>query len=1030
MKKSIRQVLSAVLALAFLAAPAAQASVALGHDLHEVSTELSVGTGITKGQFWSDTYSDLRTEHYLTYTPNEDVVPTVSYGNYITSRVTLTNMAAVLEYQGHRVVGGINGDYYAFSTGAPNGIVITDGVLRSAYSADSSLGSGAWYWAVGFREDGTAFIGKPAISIQAYFGGQAYYIYGGLNKVRNASTAYTLLNRDFAATTYNTSPGVDVILSPVTDNLGQTVTRADGKTVVRSDEPVINGRMTFVVEQVLESAAGIDIPEGKYILTVNNESGEIWTEPLKALQPGDTVEVDFTSKDTANDWSQAVSATGAPSRLVNNGTVDYTTFQNDSNANKQTARTAIGIKADGSVIFYTLDGGQDGYSVGCTLEQTAKRLIELGCVQAVALDGGGSTTLGATYPVDERMGVENEPSEGTQRANSTAIFLTTDLQPTGELSGYYLAPRDNLLLSGATLQLSATALDTAYYPMEGLENELSYAVVNGDGTVDEKGLFTAGSTAGVVEVSVTDGLAEGTASVQVVSQPDSFTVSREDNGAQVSTLSLSPGQQVDLTASASYRNLPLTSQDTCYRWSCSENIGAIDENGLFTASDDKGSGTIQVSVGTKQVTIQVNIAGHISTLETFEGEALTTLAGTDSVAIAAETDQTHVSRGSRSLRMEYNTADGGAAVADAVLNLPDGERYLGLWVYGDNSDNTLSALTQDENGDTVAHTITGLNFTGWRWVSVTLPAKTAAVTGFEILCGTEQQEGTIWIDQITSANEDVQDTAAPTVQVSCTGQTVTAVVSDDLDRTFAAGQVTLTVDGTAVQGTWKAETSTLTATVPALSDGQAHRVTVTASDASGNLGRGSADVSAASSAVFGDMDDHWAASYAQYLYAAGVTNGVAGADGTLLFQPDRNISRGEFFALTARWMGLDLDDYADVELPFADLDDIPDWCLNEIKAMYSLGILQGTAAADGSLLCNPNASITRVEVMTVLGRTQPKGYATAPLTFDDAADVPAWALSYAETLTAQGVVSGYQNRIGPNNPITRAEVAKLLYTML
>lgn len=1031
MKHMIRQVLSAALALALLAAPAAQASVALGHDLHEVSTDLSVGTDITKGQFWSDTYSDLRTEHYLTYTPNEDVVPTVSYGNYITSRVTLTNMAAVLEYQGHRVVGGINGDYYAFSTGAPNGIVITDGVIRSAYSADSSLGSGAWYWAVGFRADGTAFIGKPAISIQAYFGGQTYMVAGGFNKVRNGSSSYTLLNRDFAATTYNTSPGVDVILAPVTDNLGDTVTRTDGKTVVRSDEPVINGRMTFVVEQVLESTAGIDIPEGKYVLTVNNQSGETWTKPLKALKPGDTVEVDFTSKDTANDWSQAVSATGAPSRLVNNGTVDYTTFQNDSNANKQTARTAIGIKADGSVIFYTLDGGQDGYSVGCTLEQTAKRLIELGCVQAVALDGGGSTTLGATYPVDERMGVENEPSEGTQRANSTAIFLTTDLQPTGELASYYLAPRDNLLLAGATLQLSATALDTAYYPIEGLENALTYAVREGDGTVDEKGLFTAGSTAGVVEVSVTDGAAEGTASIQVVSQPDSFTVSREDNGAQVTSLSLSPGQQVDLTASASYRNLPLTSQDTCYRWSCSENIGTIDENGLFTASDDKGSGTIQVSVGTKQATISVNIAGHISTLDTFEGEELTTVADSDSIQARLETDKTHVSHGSQSLRLTYDTADGGAAVTEAVLPLPDGERYLGLWVYGDNSDNTLSVLTQDENGDSVAHTVTGLNFIGWKWVSVTLPPKTEAVTGFEILCGSEQQEGTIWLDQLTSANEAVQDTTAPNVQVTCAGQTVTAVVGDDLDRSFSADQVVLTVDGKVVQGTWKQETATLTAAVPTLTDGQAHRVTVTASDASGNLGRGSADVTAsAAQTVFSDMDDHWAASYAQYLYDMEVTNGVEGADGALLFQPDRNISRGEFFALTARWMGLDLADYEDVELPFADLEDIPAWCLGEVKAMYSLGILQGTAAADGSLLCNPNASVTRVEVMTVLGRTQQKGYAAAPLTFADAADVPGWALSYVETLVSQDVVGGYQNRINPNNPITRGEVAKLLYAML
>lgn len=1030
MKTSFRQVLAVTLALALTLGPAAQASVALGHDLHTTSTDLSVGTDITKGQFWSDTYSDLRTEHYLTYTPNSDVTPTVSYGNYITSRDTLTGMAGVLEQEGHRVVGGINGDYYAFATGAPNGLVITDGVIRSTLSGDSSVSSGAWYWAVGFRADGTAFIGKPAISVQAYFGGQGYNIYGGLNKVRSASTAYTLLNGDFGTSTLNTSPGIDVILTPVTDGVGDSVTRADGKKLVRTDEPVINGRMTFRVEQVLESTGSITIPQGKYVLTVNNESGETWTAPLKALKAGDTVEIDFTSKDTSNDWSQAVSATGAPSRLVNNSTVDYSTFQNDSNAKTRTARTAIGIKADGSIVFYTLDSGSAGYSVGCTLEQTALRLIELGCVQAVALDGGGSTTLGATYPDEDKMGVENRPSEGTQRSNSTAIFLTTDLQPTGELGSYYLQPRDNILLSGASVQFTATPLDTAYFPMEGQDRELIYSLRNGDGTITADGLFTAGGEGGITEVAASDGLAEGTATVTVIQQPDTITVSRQDTGAAVTTLSLSPGEQVDLTASAKYRELALTSQDTCYTWKCSSNIGTIDENGLFTAADDKGTGTITVSAGGKQVTVQVNVAGHISTLENFEGEELTTVAATDSVRISDETNRTYVSHGGHSLRLDYNTQADGRAVADAVLHLPTGERYLGLWVYGDNSDNTLSVLAQDSEGETSVYALTGLNFTGWKWVNAVLPAGTAALSGFEILCGTDHTQGTVWIDQITSANENLQDTTAPTVQVTLSGNNMTAVVSDDMDRTFSAQQITLTVDGVKTKAAWNEGASALTATL-ALSDGKAHRVTVTASDASGNLGRGSADVaSSATAGTFSDMDEHWAATYAGYLYEHGVTNGVGADNGTLLFQPDRNISRGEFFAMAARWLGVDLTQYESVELPFADADQIPAWCLNEMKAMYSLGILQGTAGADGALMANPNASITRVEVMTVLGRTQSKGYATAPLTFDDASSVGAWALSYVETLVAQGVVSGYQNRINPGNPITRAEVAKLLYSML
>ena len=512
----------------------ASASVALGHDLHQGSVDLSVGTDITQQIFWSDTYSDLRTEHYLTYTPNSDVTPTIAYGDTILSRASLTSMAQSLENQGKRVVGGINGDYYAMATGSPVGVVITDGVIQSAPSVDSTA-SGSWYWGIGFRSDGTAFIGQPKIAIQAYWNGTGHNITGGLNKVRTTTGGYTLLNSSFSTTTQNTSPGVDVILTPVTDQLGQTVTRADGVSLTITDQPVIGGRMTFVVEQVLESSGSISIPAGKYVLTVNNQCGPDWTDPLKALQVGQTVEIDFTSRDASNDWSQAVEAVGAPSRLVKDGAVDYSSFSGDSNASTRRARTAIGIKSDGSVIFYTLDGGKSGYSVGCTLEQTAMRLIELGCVSAIALDGGGSTTIGATYPDDSAMGVVNQPSDGQQRSNSTALFLTTDLKPTGVLDHYYVTPSSSLLLSGATLQFSATPVDSGYYTMQSADDSVTYSIRNGDGAITVDGLFTASSVSGTAEIVATGTTgAVGSATVTVVNTPDSIAVTNQSTGQAVS----------------------------------------------------------------------------------------------------------------------------------------------------------------------------------------------------------------------------------------------------------------------------------------------------------------------------------------------------------------------------------------------------------------------------------------------------------------------------------------------------------------
>ncbi|MBC5730669.1 phosphodiester glycosidase family protein [Pseudoflavonifractor hominis] len=1020
---------AAAMALVMVGSTAASASVALGHDIHSGSVGLSPGTGVDFQIFWSDTYSDLRTENYLTYTPNADVRPTMAYGKSITSRETLTTMAKTLESQGKRVVGGINGGYYSFSTGAPEGVIITDGILRSTPSADSSQGGGSWYYGIGFREDGTAFIGQPKIAVRANFGGQTYNIAGGLNKVRSDTGGYVLLNSDFGSTTNNTSAGVDVILTPVLDGVGETVTREDGAVLTRREAPAVMSRMTFTVDQVLESNSSIAIPSGKYVLTVNNKSGEAATAPLKALKAGDTVEVDFATSDTR--WTEAVEATGAPSRLVNAGQVDYASFINDPNAKTRRARTAIGLKADGSVVFYTIDGDQSGYSVGATLEQVAMRLIELGCVEAVALDGGGSTTLGATYPGESTLGVVNKPSGGSQRANSTAIFLTTTLTATGVLGSYYVTPSDAMLLAGSSIQLSAQALDTAYYPMSDT-TPVSYFIQNGDGLVTTDGLFTAGSESGTTQVTASGGGAEGSATMTVVKTPDSISLRNESSGKSVTSLNVAPREQVNLKADAVYRKLSLVSQDSSYTWTCDPAVGTVDPNGVFTAGSEGASGTLTVSAGGKSVSIPVSVAGHILPLENCEGDLSAFVSG-ETVTASPETGLEHVRFGRQSVRLDYDAAQNGTAALSVNLPITDGERRLDLWVYGDGSGNSLTASVTVGSGEGAAVepvVLTGLDFTGWKKISVELPQGATALSGLNIIYGGgAQSQGTIWVDQLTTANQQMEDNAAPNVTVKVSGSQLTATVTDDVDKTIYAKNVEATYDGTPLEVTWNESTNSLSATLPA-SDGKAHRVTVTASDASGNLARASADIApdAAHANVFTDMTGHWAAKYATYLYDTGVTSGTGAPGEPLTFAPDRNITRGEFFALVARWLDLDLEQYADVELPFADADQAPAWALGEIKAMYSLGILSGSESG-GKLYLNANANISRVEVMTILGRTQAKGYEAPALTAADAGDVPAWALDYVRILVGQGVVSGYGNKLNPNQSITRGEVATMLYTM-
>lgn len=56
-------------------------------------------------------------------------------------------------------------------------------------------------------------------------------------------------------------------------------------------------------------------------------------------------------------------------------------------------RTAVGVRADGRILLVTVDGRQPELSVGMTIAELAALLRELGAVEALNMDGGGSTTM-------------------------------------------------------------------------------------------------------------------------------------------------------------------------------------------------------------------------------------------------------------------------------------------------------------------------------------------------------------------------------------------------------------------------------------------------------------------------------------------------------------------------------------------------------------------------------------------------------------------------------------------------------------
>ena len=1023
MKRILPRALSLLLALSLLAAltvSPALASEAMGDGLTATDTLLNRETQLSTNVFWSAVSSDYRTENLITYTPNASVTPIVTYGGALTDRSSVSNTAKALEGQGWRVVAGINGDFYNVNNGLPIGIVVTQGQLRS---------SDGGYHAIGFRSDGAAILGRPAVSIAAAYtaqdgtgeplyneAGEPLYdelgnpLTNGTGQLLDKSLKITAFNKartetgiflytyDFNAsrTTGSTQPGVDVICT------------------IQEGNFALGGTTSLLVERVVEAESSPTLAPNQAVLTANAKAGDAALNALRAIPAGTVVNVTLTPADPG--WNDVQYAAGALYSLVENGAVA------SGLPTGAAPRTAVGQRYDGSLVFYTIDGRKSGHSIGATMDQVARRLIELGCVTALGLDGGGSTTLAVTKPTDTAAERINQPSDRVERSVSNQIFLVASNQPTGQLSHFHVSADNTYVLAGSSAEISAAAVDTNFIPM----NE-RYDLTASAGTLAGN-VLTTPLEGGDITVTAQGGGGQGSTVVHAVTAPDGVAVRNADN-AIITELSASPGASVQLHGSAAYKHLPLKADPAAFTWTLEGDIGTIDETGLFTATA-LGTGKITVSAGTQSAGIDVTVSTqHLETLEDFEGETTIFRGSGERAGFSLNRDGNYVRFGRASGKLDYDLTGGparwNATVQPAALNAP--YTGLNLWVDSNGSNNTLSLLYSVGDGETQVLPLTTLDVSGWKQVSVNgLPAG-MTIRGLEV-SGTGT--GTIYLDQVVATFEGIVDNAAPviTAELAPESWTVSGSVTDAVDGILPAKNVTITCDGSPL-GEYDPATGRFTVSLPGPGESrELGRVTVTAKDSSGNIGRTSVELPASGAEhKFTDTAEYWGADYCDFLYNRGISGGYD--DGT--FRPDDLLTRLDFSVMLYNALRLDPAKYAGVALPFADLDQLPERTLPAVRALYAEGIVTGTQGKDGKLIFNPAGNLTRAQAASMIGRSQEKGCALAELTFTDAAQIPGYATFYIRTMAAQGILSGYADgAFRPQANITRGQMAKILYTML
>lgn len=245
--------------------------------------------------------------------------------------------------------GGFFQSYDVSKAQEPYGILIKDGKLIHSDNTGSTLG---------FTKDGKI----------------------KLDVVRSVITV-TVNNSEYTVSLMNHTPAIDSsTIAIFTSAYGETVNNPGIAIVVQ------NGIINAVCEDKI-----VTIPKDGYVLLFTGNNTSITSN----MQKGDTVSyaVSYVNAHNANaDWTDVKTAIGAGPILLDGGEIVLNPanegFTDETSFQISVARSAIGITEDGSVLLVG--------NVNCTAEELASIMLELGAIQAIAMDSGSSSGLYCT----------------------------------------------------------------------------------------------------------------------------------------------------------------------------------------------------------------------------------------------------------------------------------------------------------------------------------------------------------------------------------------------------------------------------------------------------------------------------------------------------------------------------------------------------------------------------------------------------------------------------------------------------------
>ena len=333
---------------------------------------------------------------------------------------TPVSMASRNNRPGHEVVGAVNGDFFMTSptneVGLPlSGQVRNDELVLSSHNRACLV----------LDNDNRPYIDRLTFTGTVTSGETSF----ALNLVNRMRYAYEniaanqsfLFTRSYGPVTYDgSSSGKMVLLRPAGDPFRWNA----------------NGVEQCIIEDIFDAKGSTTIPDGKAILWLKGT----YANYVESLNVGDELSVSFRL--TLNNESQDINIHqligGSNHIIMQNGQ-----FMEDWA--ERHPRTAIGFNADSTRLYFVVVDGRHLTSTGVTLREMKGIFDALGAVNAVNLDGGGSSCILVN---DE---VLNHPSDGPVRAVGNGCLFVSTAPDDDEIGIINFEPRCyNLSISATT----------------------------------------------------------------------------------------------------------------------------------------------------------------------------------------------------------------------------------------------------------------------------------------------------------------------------------------------------------------------------------------------------------------------------------------------------------------------------------------------------------------------------------------------------------------------------------------------------